>query len=185
MNPTMKNPRAWEEVTPDTVVPLSDRSPANYLTAVKQFEVETNPRYLRGHMTPGVGKETYCNIFLWDVTIAMSCEVAHWVDPATGVEVPKGKGVELSANGVCDWFWIHALKSGWMQCGKKKAMERASQGLPTVVLWKNPGGIGHVAVVLPGLDFCHIAQAGTANFFDKSLEKGFGNIGPLAFYTHD
>lgn len=185
MNDSMKNRAAWEEVVPDLKVSLSDRSPANYLAAVKQFEVETNPRYERGHANPGVGKETYCNIFLWDVTVAMSCEVAHWVDPATGVEVPKGKGMELSANGVCDWFATHALKFGWMQCGKAKAMERASMGLPTVVLWKNPGGIGHVAVVLPGADFCHIAQAGANNFFDKDLSKGFGGITSLLFYTHD
>lgn len=185
MNPSMKNPNAWEEVTPDIVNKLSDRSPANYIAAAKQFEVETNPRYVRGHANPGVSKETYCNIYLWDVTLAMSCEVAHWVDPATGVEVPKGKGVELSANGVCDWFSTHALKFGWMQCGKDKAMERASTGRPTVVLWKNPGGIGHVAVVLPGTDFVHIAQAGANNFFDQALVKGFGNVGPLVYYTHD
>lgn len=184
MNPSMQNPNAWEEVTPDITNTLSDRSPANYVTAAKQFAVETNPRYVRGHSGPG-GKETYCNIFLWDVTKAMGCEVAHWVDPATGVEVPMGKGMELSANGVCDWFMIHALKFGWMQCGKSKAMERASRGLPTCVLWKNPGGIGHVAVVLPGMDFCHIAQAGGTNFFDQPLEKGFGAIPNLLFYTHD
>lgn len=185
MNPSMKNPAAWEEVTPDLTIPLSDRSPANYVAAAKQFEVETNPRYVRGHANPGVGKETYCNIYLWDVTKAMSCEVAHWVDPATGVEVPKGKGTELSANGVCSWFSTHAMKFGWMQCGKKTAMERASRGFPTVVLWQNPGGIGHVAVVLPGTDFCHIAQAGANNFFDKALENGFGSVSPLNFYTHD
>lgn len=186
MNPSMKNPNAWEEVTPDVTNTLIDRSPANYVAAAKQFEVETNPRYVRGHDgNPANGQETYCNIFLWDVTKAMSCEVAHWVDPATGVEVPRGKGVELSANGVCDWFTVHALKFGWMQCGKRQAMERASKGLPSVVIWKNPGKIGHVAIILPGTDFCHIAQAGGTNFFDQSLEKGFGAIPDLLFYTHD
>jgi hypothetical protein len=185
MNPTMTNPNAWEEVTPDLKIGLNERSTKNYLAAVKQFEVETNPRYARGHAKPGIGKETYCNIFLWDVTVAMNCEVAHWIDPATGVEVPKGKGIELSANGVCDWFSTHSLTFGWMKCGKTKAMERASVGFPAVVLWKNPGGIGHVAIVLPGTDFCHIAQAGTVNFFDQPLDKGFGSARPLVFYTHD
>ncbi len=184
MNDSMKNPHAWEEVTPSLIITLDKRSPENYIAAAKQFEVETNPRYVRGHANPGVGKETYCNIYLWDVTKAMSCEVAHWVDPATGVEVPMGKGVELSANGVCDWFTTHAMEFGWMQCGKQKATLRASLGLPTVVLWKNTGGIGHVAMVLPGLDFVHIAQAGASNFFDGNLTKSFGNL-PVIFFTHD
>lgn len=185
MNPSMKNPNAWEEVTPDLTNTAAQRSAANYVAAAKQFEVETNPRYARGHANPGISKETYCNIFLWDVTVAMSCEVAHWVDPATGVEVPRGKGTELSANGVCNWFSLHGFKMGWMQCGKKTAMARASSGFPTVVLWHNPTGIGHVAMVLPGMDFCHIAQAGTNNFFDKPLEAGFGGITNLSFFTHD
>jgi hypothetical protein len=185
MNKTMMNPNAWEEVIPDLYNGLDQRSPTNYIAAAKQYEVETNPRYVRGHANPGVGRETYCNIYLWDVTVAMKCEVAHWVDPATGVETPRGKGIELSANGVVDWFTTHSMKFGWMQCDKSKAMARASGGHPSVVLWKNPGGIGHVAVVLPGLDFCHIAQAGGSNFFDQNLTKGFGNIPNLLFFTHD
>jgi hypothetical protein len=115
----------------------------------------------------------------------MSCEVPHWVDPATGVEVPMGKGKELSANGVCDWFVQHGMDFDWMLCSRKKAMSRATLGYPTVVLWKNATGIGHVAMVLPGVDFTHIAQAGGTNFFDDKLEKGFGNVGPLLFYSHD
>ncbi len=186
MNESMKDPRAWVEVTPDIMNMQGKRTPADYVAVAKQFEVETNPRYVRGH--DGVasnGQETYCNIYLWDVTKAMGCEVPHWVDPSTGVEVPMGKGKELSANGVCDWFQLHAMSAHWMQCNQTKAMMRASFGFPTVVLWKNAGGIGHVAMVLPGLDFTHIAQAGANNFFDKNLTSGFGNVGPLMFYTHD
>lgn len=186
MNNTMKDPRAWVEVTPDLINTPNMRSPDNYLAALRQFEVETNPRYVRGHDNdPKNGEETYCNIFLWDVTKAMSCEVPHWIDPATGVECPMGKGAELSANGVCDWFSSHALSNGWMECGEIKARARASSGFPTVVLWKNIRGIGHVGMVLPGADFTHIAQAGANNFFDVNLVKGFGGVKPLRFYTHD
>lgn len=186
MNPSMKDPRAWVEVTPDYTNTPDQRSPDNYRKAAAQFEVETNPRYVRGHDgNPANGQETYCNIYLWDVSKAMSCEIPHWVDPATGVEVPMGKGKELSANGVCDWFATHGLKFDWMMCSQGKARARASLGYPTVVLWKNPGGIGHVGVVLPGTDFTHLAQAGANNFFDKDLVKGFGSVSPLVFYTHD
>ena len=186
MNDSMKDPRSWMEVTPDLTNIQGQRAPEKYVAVAKQFEVETNPRYVRGHDgNPANGQETYCNIYLWDTTKAMGCEVPHWVDPATGVEVPMGKGKELSANGVCDWFQLHAMDAHWMQCGPTKAMLRASQGFPTVVIWKNPGGIGHVAMVLPGVDFIHIAQAGASNFFDKSLATGFGSVSPLMFYTHD
>lgn len=186
MNDSMKNPSAWVEVTPDATNGPDNRSAVNYTLMCKQFEVATNPRYVAGHDgNPANGRETYCNIFLWDCTKALSCEVPHWVDPSTGVEVPMGKGKEQSANTVVDWFVQHGLDFDWMACSRKKAMSRATLGYPTVVLWKNPGGIGHVAMVLPGVDFTHIAQAGGTNFFDDRLEKGFGNLGPLLFYTHD
>ena len=71
-----------------------------------------------------------------------------------------------------------------MLCGNRQARVRASAGYPTVTIWKNPTGIGHVAVVLPGMDFIHIAQAGGSNFFDRNIINGFGNL-PVAFYTHD
>lgn len=186
MNNTMNDPRAWVEVTPDTVNLPNLRDPASYIIVVKQFEVETNPRYVAGHDgNPANGKETYCNIFLWDVTKAMSCEIPHWVDAATGVEVPMGKGKENSANGVCDWMAAHGLSNGWMICSEAQARVRATKGFPTACCWKNPGGIGHVGVVLPGTDFTHFAQAGGLNFFDKDIRLGFGNIKPLVFYTHD
>ena len=186
MNSTMSNPKAWIEVVPDFINNEGQRSAESYIKAAKQFEVETNPRYVKGHDNdPKNGEETYCNIYLWDVTKAMGVEVPHWVDMATGVEVPLGKGRELNANGVVDWFVTHGMSFQWMQCSKMKAQLRASLGYPSVVLWKNPGGIGHVGIVLPGTDFTHIAQAGSVNFFDGDLRKGFGSVSPLLFFTHD
>lgn len=171
---------AWKEVTPDIVNTPDNRGASAYLAAVKQFDVEHHPRYKRNEHGA-----TMCNIFLWDATKATSCEIPHWVDPATGVEVPMGKGKELSANGVCDWLGVHGIEHGWMQCGELQARSRASAGYPTVVAWKNPGGIGHVGMILPGADFTHLAQAGASNFFDKPLASGFGSVRPLFFYTHD
>lgn len=188
MNPSMKNPNAWVEANPDFINGPEDRAAVNYVVAAKQFDVENNPRYVKGHDgNPNNGLETYCNIFLWDVTKAMSVEVPHWVDPATGIEVPMGKGKELSANGICDWFEAHGMTFGWMKCGEKQARKRATAGFPTVGLWKNPGGIGHVVMVLPGTDFTHVAQAGGTNFFDQDIVKGYGPelSKKVTFYTHD
>lgn len=187
MNPTMSDTRGWVEVTPDYTNLPSDRSPANYVKALEQFKVLTNPRYVPRDVTGDGKAETFCNIFLWDATKALSCEVAHWIDPSTGVEVPMGKGKELSANGVCEWFTNHGLTHGWMLCDRLMATSRASRGFPTVVLWRNPSGIGHVAMVMPSPDprQVRIAQAGAQNLFDVDILKGFGNVGPLRFYTHD
>jgi len=171
---------AWVEITPTVTSLSSNRSPDLYTQVCKQFDVGHSPRYQRN-----VKGFTMCNIFLWDVTVAMHCEIPHWVDPTTGSKTLQGKGAELSANGVCDWLATHASKFGWALCNEARAMDRATQGFPTCVVWKNPGGIGHVAVVLPGTDYCHIAQAGGTNFFDQPLVKGFGGIPNLLFYTHD
>ena len=173
---------AYKRIIPIVVNAEGARSAMNYVNCVKQFSVEDNPRYVRGHTG---GKETYCNIFDWDCTISLMCEIPHWVDPATGAATEVGKGVEQNANTVCKWMRVHSLDQGWMKCSEKKARDRASLGYPTVVVWENIGGIGHVAMVLPGTDFTHIAQAGGTNFFDKDLHVGFGSVGPLEFYTHD
>lgn len=157
-----------------------------YKDITRQFDVEKNPRYVRGHNNdPKDGEETYCNIFLCDVMLALGAPLPHWMDPATGAPVPMGKGKETSANGVCLWMAQHGLAFDWMECSEAQARKRATAGYPTCVLWLNQGGIGHVAVVLPGLDWTHIAQAGGTNFFDGNLKKGFGGAGPLRFFTHD
>ena len=193
MNESMKNPKAYQPVIPDYTLNYQARAALGssaraeaYKKALMQFEVATNPRYEKGHDNdPSNGIETYCNIFLWDGLTALGLEPSHWVDASTGVSVPVGKGVELSANGVCNWFTKNAYAFRWMQCGENQARSRASEGFPTVVLWYNRGGIGHVAFVLPGTDFTHIAQAGGSNFFDKELKAGFGAASPLMFFTHD
>lgn len=185
------NPDSWAPVIPDLVSTVAIRESQtdslradSYKRVAKQFDVETNPRYVRGHLSNG-GRETYCNIYVWDVTLAMDCQIPHWVDPATGAGVPMGKGREQDANTVCDWMAIHALEHGWMICSEFQARKRASAGYPTVIMWKNPGGIGHVAVVLPGMDFTHTAQSGGTNFFDLNMTAGFGAIRNMVFYTHD
>lgn len=180
------NPNAWQSVDAPIKNDAASRSATNYVEVAKQFDVEHNPRYVRGHNNdPTDGLETYCNIFVCDVMRAMGVPLPHWNDPATGVETPMGKGKETSANGVCVWLQQHAITFGWMRCDETQARTRASNGYPTVVAWFNSRGIGHVALVLPGTDFTHIAQAGATNFFDDNLKKGFGGISSLRYYSHD
>lgn len=57
---------------------------------------------------------------------------------------------------------------------------RADLGYPTVAVWFNSHGSGHVALLLP---HGRIVQAGKSNGV-MLLNQGFGNHKP-DFYTHD
>ncbi len=144
------------------------RSAALYRSVIDQFQVQTNPRYAvnkRGN------NDTYCNIFLWDVTKAMGAEIPHYVDPATleARAYPEVSGAkELNANGIYDWLGSKGADYGWVQVTPEKAQQYANQGFPVVTAWKNTqGGHGHVQVVCPSNDGAYdpsrgvtIAQAG-------------------------
>lgn len=157
------------------------RSAASTINVIRQFQVASNPRY-----TPRNGV-TFCNIFVWDFTRAMGCEIPHWVGPL-GLPVPVGKGSELSANATVQWIATTGPSQGWQRVTELTARARAAQGYPTVVLWPNVGGIGHVAVVYPaGYAATMIAQAGATNFENGALSKGFGSRKEplLQFWTHE
>ena len=153
----------WVPVNGQITNSIDDRDPDKYDQIIEQFQVETNIRYVKNQQ----GKdETYCNIFVWDVTRAMNAEIPHWVD-LKGRPVGLLEGNELNANMVVDWLNNNGEIYGWIEISAQIAQEKANQGKPTVVVWKNPSGIGHVAVVRPGeitSEGPTIAQAGWYNF---------------------
>jgi hypothetical protein len=169
---------AWLPTSPALTNSAGNRSPNIYPKVVSQFRVSTNKRY-----TPR-DNNTFCNIFLWDVTAAMGCTIPHWVDP-DGIEVAVGKGKELNGNRTCEWLRIHGASNGWRNVTIPEAIANANLGKPTVVVWGNPTGVGHVAVVLlSNGDTPRIAQAGARNFFDEPVQNGFGNR-VLMYYAHE
>lgn len=173
---------AWKESVGGVTGAPGARSAQAYVDVIKQFDVVKNPRYAKNKL--GFG-ETYCNIFLWDCTKALGCEIPHWVD-AFGHRVAVGKGKELNANALCDWLAGAGFEeSGWMVVSSKTAIERASKGFPTVVVWKNPGGIGHVAMIMPSVGSLKISQAGGTNLYDADIAHGFGQIKNLKYFTHE
>lgn len=140
---------AWVAVTPAITGDESCRSAELTNEIIGQFEVETNKRY-----TPyKYGSDTYCNIFVWDVTSAMGAEIPHYVDAKTGEPryYPDVTGaMELDANGVYDWLSKNGKKYGWIEVGAADAQVYANKGYPAVSAWKNSGGrAGHVQVVCP------------------------------------
>ena len=151
------------------------RTPEAYLDVCKQFDVEKNPRY-----APKAGK-TYCNIYVWDCTKALGCEIPHWFHPVTGQPTAVSAGAEMRANDMFGWLTVHGSEAGWSPMSPLDASWRANRGDPTVILWRNPRGIGHVAMLLPD-DL--IAQAGGTNLWRARVEEGFGTSHPLHFFSH-
>jgi hypothetical protein len=162
-----------------------ERNPDLYSAVIDQFAVEKNPRYRRDQQGKG---ETYCNIFIWDVTRAMGAEIPHWVGQENNSSV-LGKGIELDANGVIRWLQV---QGEWQEVGPERAQDLANQGFPVVAAWLNPGGIGHIAVVRPGVYSSvqgpTIAQSGGTNFNHGTVAQGFQSIPAgqeVVYYHHE
>jgi hypothetical protein len=166
----------------------ADRRAELYETVIDQFAVEKNPRYLRNQQGR---EETYCNIFVWDVTRAMGAEIPHWVDQNSD-PLRFGEGVELEVNEVILWLQTRGQTLGWVIVPPERAQELANQGYPVVATWLNPGGIGHIAVVRPGQYSSSlgpaIAQAGRTNFNRGTVAEGFRRVPSdqeIVYYYHD
>ena len=139
----------------------NQRDAYNYARVIDQLQVSTNWRY-------AVSEEgnTHCNIFAWDVTRAMGCEIPHWVnknDPRAssaidqdgGFIVKKEDAEELVVNATVDWLNKHGKEHGWKQISTPEpqnlAQNFANQGHPTIAIWENTRSThGHIAVVRPG-----------------------------------
>lgn len=154
------------------------RSQKALANAVAQCDVTTNPRYTPRDLTGDGKRETFCNIFLWDVTRALGAEVPHWVDNH-GNPCAVGKGRELSANLTVEWMHVYGASTGWLACTLPEGCYYASRGQPVVLLWRNHTGIGHVALLLPSHpEDPMIAQAGKTCFAHGPMAKGFGRLMP-------
>ncbi len=179
--PGTTNVRAWEPINAPLQGSSANRNRATYDNVLNQFAVGVNPRYARRE------GNTYCNIFVWDATRAMGAEIPHWVD-ANGNHAPVGRGRELDANATNQWLNTHGGRFGWRAVSAEEAQRLANQGHPTVASWRNPGGIGHIAMVRPG-DITSrgpaIAQAGASNFNYGQLQDGFGNARGVQFFVND
>ncbi|HEX8825812.1 MAG TPA: peptidoglycan-binding protein [Archangium sp.] len=174
------NTQAWIPVDAPVRGNPSNRNAHTYNEVLNQFAVGNNPRY-----TPR-GGNTYCNIFVWDATRAMGAEIPHWVDGA-GNPTGVGKGRELNANATVDWLHQNGARHGYRQVSAAEAQQLANQGHPAVAVWKNPGGIGHVAMVRPGEVTGQgpaIAQAGSKNFNNGHVKDSFGSR-PVEYWVND
>lgn len=157
-----------------------NRSASAYLQVVATFAAAIVTEFY----APG-GGFTWCNLFAWHLSIAMGCEIPHWI-----------RGYETRANDLCDWL-EHRLHNGgpmqgpelgWSEVSELDARARANAGHPTFATWKNPvpQKSGHIAAVLPSATASTIvAQAGRVCSLSVELSIAFGGAKPVRFWTHD
>lgn len=159
------------------------RDPDVYAQVINQFAVGVNPRYTSDG-------ETYCNIFVWDVTQAMGAEIPHWVDATGDGAKPNGRNTwAILINASIDWMHnFGVVKHGWTKATAAEAQKAANAGEVAVAMWYNPTGAhGHTAIVRPGTITDagpSTAQAGAINFNDRHLKDGFHNAKP-EFFVHE
>ena len=181
---------AWKPTSPAIVSDQNNRSPSTLRQVIDQFDVEHSERY-----TPyRRGGDTYCNIFLWDVTSALNCEIPHFVNAETGV--PRGypdiKGAtELNAVATEDWLTQFGPNYGWRETNAATAQDYANQGKAAVT---TAGTIGHVQVVCPSADGgfdpirgVTVAQSGSKNTSYTHLSGIFGSssMSKVRYFIHD
>lgn len=181
---------AWKPVSPAIVSTQNDRNPQRLRQVIDQFNVANTERY-RPYKN---GRDTYCNIFLWDVTSAMNCEIPHFVDPATGKprQYPDIEGaVELGAVQTEDWLVKYGPEYGWREVDAATAQAYANRGKPAVT---TAGSIGHVQVVCPsqdgGFDTIRgvtVAQAGSRNtgYIHISGIYGSASMSKVRYFVHE
>lgn len=180
--PLAVDERQWVPIPSPVPAVGMPRSWASYAAVLDALPLLDSPRY-----QPRAGL-TFCNIYVWDATLLLGCEIPHWVEDKDGRRALIGHGREQTANDMADWLQDHGSKHGWGPCGPATAQLMASRGNPTVAVWRNPGGTGHIAMVRPGelhpeKGPC-VAQAGKRNFRNGHVLDGFGAGRPVEYYVH-
>lgn len=149
----------WKPTNPPLTNQAGNRSAQSYNAVIDQFNVSQNGRYAPYRN----GSDTYCNIYVWDVTRAMGAEIPHYIDAQTGdiAGYPPPKGaLETTANRLYDWLDKHGSRYGWVEVDEAAAQRAANAGQPAVTVRKNPSGSGHVQMVRPSADGTFDAQKG-------------------------
>ncbi len=159
-----------------------NRNPMVYSNVINQFAVEHNKRYAPK------GNDTYCNIFVWDVTKAMGVEIPHVIDK-DGNSIPWKSGEdEQLVTEMITWLDTHGKDKGWRKATALEAQEMANNGHPAIAIQANYPH-GHVAVVRPGQydekkGPC-IAQAGASNFNNTTVSVGFRSTRDVEYYVNE
>lgn len=147
------------------------RSRGVLLAAVDQIDPEHNPELLKHDVTGDGLAETFCNVFVRQLLLLL------------GLNIP----VKL-ANDLFAWFaGPEAALEGWRKVDHHEAAARAELGFPTIGVWRNTAGHGHVVVVVPAIGGTgmHSAQAGARNWNNAPIERAGLLAVAYSFFTHE
>lgn len=150
-----------------------------YDEVIDQFAVETNPRYAPTTLS------TQCNVFVWDVTRAMSAEIPHVLTKTIDARASTEEYVWLTANSMGTWLEGQGSLHGWRRVVADDAQRFANLGHPTIAsLFQSP--IGHIGIVRPGemLNGPALAQAGRHNHSHAFVYDHFPKRG-TRFFVND
>jgi hypothetical protein len=179
----------WIPATPAVVNGEPDRSPEALRAVIDQFSVETAERYRPRRN----GSDTYCNIFVWDVTSALESEIPHYVDPATGTPraYPDVSGArEQGAVAMERWLETTGARYGWREADAETAQRYANEGRPAVT---TSASAGHIQMVCPSLSGGYdpargvtIAQAGSSVYNYAYITDVYGREGlkSVRYFVH-
>jgi hypothetical protein len=140
------------------------RDPQTILDAVAVVDPGHNP-----DLQPGAnGGADWCNkalyLMLDDLGVPMPADTL------------ANNQISYMASGADGWYAVSSPDD---------AQALALQGQVVVAAYYNPGGHGHVALVLPiATSPMQIAQAGAATFNQGSLQNGFGLLIKPLFFAH-
>mgnify|MGYP001322700553 CR=1 FL=1 len=178
------NRNAGQEVNAPYQNRPGERSRSAYDNAINQFAVANNPRYVPRDSDGDGWQDTFCNIFVSDVTRAMGTPIPHRIDANGNPSLTSPD--ELDANRTNWWLHAHGARHGWRQVSAEEAQALANQGFPAVASWRNPNGIGHIGMVRPGEleNGPALAQAGAWNTNSAHVYDVFPR-GATEFWVND
>ncbi|MDL2224996.1 hypothetical protein LJC20_02160 [Eubacteriales bacterium OttesenSCG-928-M02] len=180
---------AYKAITPGVTSNMDNRSAALYNKVIAQFDVENTERYRPYRQGKG---DTYCNIYVWDVTRAMGAEIPHYYDPKTleAKYYPDTTGaVEMGATRMCEWLEKKGQDYGWREVTAEEAQKMANAGKPAVAVTPK-----HVQMVCPSKDGSYNAQKGVTVAQAGSKVTGYAYISSIysknrlatvRYYAHD
>lgn len=174
MVPNWIVPEQWNALKPPPELVVTARSADNLLAATRALHVTEAKRYL-----PANGN-TFCNIFMADATQLMGCSISHR-DAAGNERTINQTILDLRAGKYAGWYKVAA----------SDVANRAQFGLPTVAVWLNPKGHGHVSVAVPkpanGVEgHIYVTGAGAACREQCTIEQQFGGYTPqVEYFGHD
>jgi len=174
--------KSWLVTDPavPVVAPListaSNRSHELLESVIEQFDVESTERYRVRDVTGDGKKETWCNLYVSDVTTALCAPLPHRYGG-------KWQNVRDMAN------QLRSLRGSWRPCTSKEAQDNADTGSPSVVVYdpKDEATHGHIAMLVPSHNAIGIwiSQAGARNFRRAPLLAGFGSFADSCeFFFH-